>query len=261
MPMPDLQFHPYSQIFPLMTGDEYQELVDDIKANGLREPIMLFQDKILDGRNRYHACEKLGIDLDLDDPNHFRTFPGDDKAAESFVWSSNFVRRHLTSEQKRELIDKLLNAQPERSDRATAKLAKSDHKTVGARRSELEATGEIPQFDKRVGADRKTRRKETSRPKSSRRPKGSKPPAKEAAQFLPAELRNQTTGALCAALLRGDILDGLEDLHSVIADQKSRIVHIPLDKRVELAGNLLTAFGLVADSLRPVGNETEKQAA
>jgi ParB-like chromosome segregation protein Spo0J len=103
MPISNLEFHPYSQIFSLMLGDEYQEFADDIKANGLQEPIVLFHKQILDGRNRYRACEKVGIDLDLDNPKHFRTFEGDDEAAKKFVWSSNYVRRHLTIDQKKEL--------------------------------------------------------------------------------------------------------------------------------------------------------------
>jgi hypothetical protein len=137
MPMPDLQFHPYSQIFPLMTGDESQEFIDDIKANGLQEPIVLFQDQILDGRNRYHACEKAGIDLDLDDPDHFRTFEGDDEAARRFVWSSNYVRRHLTAEQKHKACAERLTHTPERSDRAIAKDLGVSPTTVGKVRKEL----------------------------------------------------------------------------------------------------------------------------
>jgi hypothetical protein len=182
----------------------------------------------------------------------------------AFVISANIQRRHLTSEQKRELIDKLLKAQPERSDRVTAKLAKTDHKTVAAQRSKLEATGEIPQLDERVGADKKTRRKESSskRPKSSKRPTGSKSPAKEAARFLPAELRDQNIDALCARLMDGEIRDSLEDLCLAVSKQMSRISEIPLPKRVKLARDFLTALGLTLDDLRSVENGgVRKQAA
>jgi ParB-like chromosome segregation protein Spo0J len=123
--------------FPLMTGDEYQDFIDDLKANGLQEPIVIFQNQILDGRNRYLACEKAEIDLDLGDPDHFRTFEGDDEAAKKFVWSSNYVRRHLTAEQKLKACEERLKHTPQRSDRAIAKEVGVSPTTVGKVRKEL----------------------------------------------------------------------------------------------------------------------------
>lgn len=143
MPILDLKSHPYSQIFPLMLGDEYQDLVEDIKVNGLKEPIVLFCGQILDGRNRYHACETVGITLDLDNREHFRIFESDDEAAKKFVWSSNVVRRHLTIDQKKELAATRLREHPDRSNRQIAEeVGVSDH-TVAPVRQELEAKGEI----------------------------------------------------------------------------------------------------------------------
>jgi hypothetical protein len=75
------------------------------------------------------------------------------------VISANIHRRHLTVEKKRELIGKLLKADPTKSDRAIAKTTKTDHKTVASVRARKEATGEIPQLKKTVGADGKTRKR------------------------------------------------------------------------------------------------------
>ena len=47
-----LEYHELSSLFPLITGDDFALMVKDIEANGQREPIILFDGKILDGRNR-----------------------------------------------------------------------------------------------------------------------------------------------------------------------------------------------------------------
>jgi hypothetical protein len=172
-----LEFHPLADIFPLMEGEEFGALVADIKDHGLREPIVLASDplvwdedngeeegveKILDGRNRYRACLAAGVEPNFANINHLLYGGGDAderEVATAFVISKNIHRRHLTSEQKRDLIAKVIAAKPEASDRQIAKQVKVNHKTVGAARAEMEATGEIPQLNKTVGADGKSRKR------------------------------------------------------------------------------------------------------
>jgi ParB-like chromosome segregation protein Spo0J len=139
-----LESHPLANLFPLLEGSEFEELVADIKANGLVEPIVMFEDKILDGRNRYRACLAAGVEP------AFRPFMGDDPLA--YIISLNLRRRHLTAEQKRELIAGLIKAAPEKSDRQIAKTVKVDHKTVASVRAEKEGRGEIPHVAKRQDA-------------------------------------------------------------------------------------------------------------
>lgn len=86
-----MKFHPYSEIFPLIEGADFDALVEDIKAHGLREKIWLYEGKILDGRNRFLACQKARV------RPAFRKFTGND--AGSFVWSMNVSRRHLSTSQ------------------------------------------------------------------------------------------------------------------------------------------------------------------
>ena len=46
------QFHPLANLFPLIEGDEFAALVEDVRANGLLVPIVLHEGMILEGRNR-----------------------------------------------------------------------------------------------------------------------------------------------------------------------------------------------------------------
>jgi hypothetical protein len=161
-----LQFHPLCSIFPLMEGEEFDALVADIKAHGLHESIVLYEGKILDGRNRYRACAEAGVKVRVQEHHHGCAHIGDPRA---YVISANIHRRHLTAEDKRDLIAKLIKAQPEKSNRQIAKTVKVDHKTVGAARAELEGRGEIPHVEERT--DTKGRKQ----PAKKRRSKDSNP--------------------------------------------------------------------------------------
>src|SRR5262249_57530891 len=154
--MSNIPFHPLSNMFPLMQGEEFDALVEDIRKNGQREPIVPCQGKVLDGRNRHNACLAAEVGFKISKHEDDCAYIGDPAA---YVISKNVHRRHLTAEQKRELIAKLLKAAPEKSNRQIAETVKADHKTVAAVRSEEEATGEIPQLEKTVGADGKARKR------------------------------------------------------------------------------------------------------
>jgi ParB-like chromosome segregation protein Spo0J len=162
-----IPFHSLAKNFPLMNGVEFNELVADVKANGLREPITLYQDQILDGRNRYRACLKAKVEP------RFEQFEGNDAAALAFVISKNIHRRHLKAREKREAIAKLLKAQPEKSDRQIGEMIKADNKTVASVRAEQEAREEIPHVESRTDT------------------KGRKQPAKKARK-QPAEKQTAT---------------------------------------------------------------------
>lgn len=92
---PAYQFHPLALAFPLMGDVELEELTADIKKHGQREPIMLADDLILDGRNRYLACKKLGIEPVVERWSSFG-----ENSLTAFVLSANLHRRHLTTSQK-----------------------------------------------------------------------------------------------------------------------------------------------------------------
>ncbi|HMM83912.1 ParB N-terminal domain-containing protein [Azohydromonas sp.] len=162
----DLHRHPLSAAFGDMPKDEFDELVADIKKNGLISPVVYLRDEhdtklVLDGWHRYRACIEAGVEPRLE-PFNFVTESADEQSGRKmspaeFVVAANAHRRHLSREQRRQVVVELLKAKPEASDRAIAAQAKVDHKTVGAVRREAEATGEIPQLGKTTGKDGKTR--------------------------------------------------------------------------------------------------------
>ena len=96
-----MQFHPYAETFPLLTGAAYDEFKADIASTkGPLEPAryrLNGQDKEgLDGRNRVNACRDLGIEC----PMLLVEIAEADVVA--FINSLNIHRRHLTPEQQQE---------------------------------------------------------------------------------------------------------------------------------------------------------------
>lgn len=86
-----MQFHIAATIFPMIEGEEFDALVDDIRANGQRETIKLLDGAILDGRNRYRAC------LIAKRPPRYQTIETDDPVG--YAISMNKIRRQLTHAQ------------------------------------------------------------------------------------------------------------------------------------------------------------------
>ncbi|MCM3906873.1 ParB N-terminal domain-containing protein, partial [Trueperella bernardiae] len=85
-----MKTHPYADKYPMLPADELAELTQSIRANGLRQPIVLdTEGRILDGRNRYVACEKAGIQP------QFTTYEGEDLA--EYVIDCNTSRRHMST--------------------------------------------------------------------------------------------------------------------------------------------------------------------
>ncbi len=57
------QEHPIAAIFPMIEGEAFEQFKADIKEHGIKELGLLYEGKILDGRNRYKAACELGIEM------------------------------------------------------------------------------------------------------------------------------------------------------------------------------------------------------
>jgi len=96
----EFEFHPIADIFPMMEGKELDLLKEDILNRKLQEPITIYEDKVLDGRNRYKACKDLGLTPTI------KPYDGDDPVG--FIVSANLHRRHLSDSQRAMVAAKLV---------------------------------------------------------------------------------------------------------------------------------------------------------
>lgn len=110
-------FHELSSIFPLMEGEEFDELVGDLKEKGQLEEGILFEGKILDGRNRYRACKLLNI------PFKAQEF-SKKMSARDYIISTNLYRRHLNKAQRSEIGLILLEEEEKKAQERQIEIAK-----------------------------------------------------------------------------------------------------------------------------------------
>ena len=70
--MKSYEDHPIASCWRLTNKTEHHALTMSIRRSGLLLPIMLYEGKILDGRNRYRACVEAGV------APRFEEYKGDD---------------------------------------------------------------------------------------------------------------------------------------------------------------------------------------
>ena len=90
-----LKAHPAANMLPSMSQRDRERLKADIIENGIRQPIVVHDGQVLDGRHRYGAAIELGIECPM------VNYDGDDPVG--YVISANLHRRHLTPSQRSRL--------------------------------------------------------------------------------------------------------------------------------------------------------------
>jgi hypothetical protein len=106
-----MKVHPFARSFSgkelKMSDKELKELTADIKANGVKVPILLNAkgDTILDGWTRWKIAHDNKIKL-ADD--RFELFKGDEDAEIREIVSRNILRRHLTTDQRAMAVEMAL---------------------------------------------------------------------------------------------------------------------------------------------------------
>ena len=108
MKIGSFESHEAADAYPLMSAAELDALADDIAKHGLQTPVVLYEGKLLDGRNRVLACGFAGVDVrtvTLEGPFDL----------DAWVASQNLYRRHLTASQRAMIAARLLPAYQEQA--------------------------------------------------------------------------------------------------------------------------------------------------
>lgn len=142
------------QYMPPLSPEEYAELEESIRTYGVMVPILRDSSGVvIDGHHRLRIAESLGIDcpteyVDGRSQTELRTL----------AFELNLNRRHLTRDQRRELVAESIKADPHLSSREHGRRTGVHHSTAESVRQALSVTGEISQSGTRVGGDgRETR--------------------------------------------------------------------------------------------------------
>jgi DNA-binding CsgD family transcriptional regulator len=102
-----MKWHPFAEKFPLLEGEEREALKESIRSTkGIDAQPILYRMKGavmegLDGRNRYEICRELRIK-----PKMKRVHVKDEDVAE-FILRLNVHRRHMTREQRQQIVAEL----------------------------------------------------------------------------------------------------------------------------------------------------------
>jgi hypothetical protein len=142
----NLGFHELASLMAMIESKAKEDFKADIKLKGIQTKMMLFQGRLLDGRNRYTCGKELGFEFSEKD---FDLFTGTYAEAEAYVISTNMMRRQMTNTQKAEVVERMIRKYPDDSNRKiAARCGMSSHSFVATVRERMENPPERREFDK-----------------------------------------------------------------------------------------------------------------
>jgi ParB-like chromosome segregation protein Spo0J len=86
--------HPAAAVFPLIEGDEFDDLCDSIRSHGVQHPAVVRGSELLDGRNRMRACERLKTE-GWAGSCPIVEWKDDGRNVAEWIWDTNAIRRHM----------------------------------------------------------------------------------------------------------------------------------------------------------------------
>jgi hypothetical protein len=94
----EMEIHELCAELPEIEGEPFEQLKNDIEKKGLLHPILVYEGKIIDGKNRLRALQALNIEPTVEN-GMLKIWEGNG-SLKGFIASLNLLRRHLTSSQR-----------------------------------------------------------------------------------------------------------------------------------------------------------------
>ena len=157
VPIMGLRAHPKQHLFSVLEGSDYRDLVDSVREDGIRQPLIMSERTgetvIIDGHQRLRAAREVGLQTLVAVIQPF----ADEREEVGAMIASNLKRRQLTRKQKAEVVAEYIKLYAERSDNWIAEDLGVSENTVRGQRDELEATSQVEKLGKLQGKDGKER--------------------------------------------------------------------------------------------------------
>lgn len=92
----------FKSLIPPLSDEEFSQLEENIKTDGCRDALVVWQGMIVDGHNRYKICQENDIPFKTEE----KEFSGKEAAVE-WIIRNQFGRRNLTLAQRSKLALRL----------------------------------------------------------------------------------------------------------------------------------------------------------
>lgn len=96
----------FKNLIPALQEDEYRLLEDSLIEDGCRDPLIVWNNTLIDGHNRYELCKKHGIDFAIKE----KFFESEDEA-KLWIIKNQLGRRNLSDHDRRIMIGLIYKAE------------------------------------------------------------------------------------------------------------------------------------------------------
>ncbi len=123
----------FKNLIPKLTDDEIKQLEENILEEGCREPLVIWNNTIIDGHNRYKICTENNIDFKTVEKNF-----NNREEVKMWIYKNQLARRNLNDAQKIEIAKKIKEGESKLA--REKQLSKLKQNNVNANLAQMENT-------------------------------------------------------------------------------------------------------------------------